>query len=101
MAEIHIKTLPYYKIDKKYIEKILTVLQLQLTNLLNYMIVFKIIATVFNFKKAKNKLIKNVFSVDEKFIQELKQLTIKINSDLKLKNFKDTNNSFNENLNKL
>ena len=59
------------------------------------MIVFKIIATVLNYKKAKNHLIKKVFSIDEKFIHELKQLKNITLSDSYSKNL-DNGDQLNE-----
>ena len=71
--------------------KLITVIQMQLTNLLNYLIVFKIIATLLNVKKAEFHLVKKLFDEDDRFISELKQFKIKI---LSVPNTKKCENLF-------
>ena len=53
-AHVGIRALPYIKKNRKNIIKLISVCQLQLTNLLNYLVLFKIFATTINFKIAKN-----------------------------------------------
>ena len=48
-ATINFRLLSYIKQNRKYITKLITVCQLQLTNLLNYLVLFKIFATTINF----------------------------------------------------
>ena len=62
------KGLPYVKKNRKYITKLITVCQLQLTNL----VLFKILATMINFKEAKKHLTKNFYIVDKNLINELR-----------------------------
>ena len=65
--------LAYIKQNRKYITKLITVCQLQLTNLLNYLVLFKIFATTIYFKIAKKHFTKNLFVVDKNLIEELRQ----------------------------
>ena len=72
-ASVSIRGLAYIKKNRKYITKLITVCQLQFTNLLNYLVLFKIFATTINIKNAKKHLTKNLFIVDKNLINELKQ----------------------------
>ena len=78
ISSLSIKALSYIKKNRKYIVKLISVCQLQLNNLLNYLVLFKICATMVNFKIAKKHLTKNLFFVDDNLIKELKQ---RINDD--------------------
>ena len=73
-------------------------LQFQLTNLLNYLLVFIIIATFMNFKIPKEKLIKKIFHLDHKLVEKLKNLNDFLNKDINKNNFKEIKNK-NDNLN--
>ena len=72
-STVNIRGLAYIKKNKKYITKLITVCQLQLTNLLNYLVLFKIFATTINFKNAKKHLTKNFYVVDKNLNNELRQ----------------------------
>ena len=84
LTALNIKTSQTFKTNQKFNVKLITVVQLQLTNLLNYLILFKIIATYFNFKKAQYFLINKIFEKDHKFLSELKQMKTRINSEVKI-----------------
>ena len=81
---LNIKASNFYKVNQKYITKLVTVLQLQLTHLLNYFVAFKIIATMINFKIGKDKLIKELFEVDKEFLIKLKKLNDFLNQNINL-----------------
>ena len=72
IAVVNIRGLAYIKKNRKYITKLITVCQVQLTNLLNYLVLFKILATMINFKEAKKHLTKNFYIVDKNLINELR-----------------------------
>ena len=83
---VNIRALNYYRNSKKYIIKFTTVAQLQLTNLLNYLVFFKIFATFINFKLAKTHLSNKIFNDNEIFMTELKNF---ICSEISQKNPKE------------
>ena len=73
LASVNIRAINYFKNNQKYIWKFITILQLQLTNLLNYLIAFKFFASIINFRIAKNYLTDKIFYIDESSVINLKK----------------------------
>ena len=84
-----------YKFTQKYIGKFVTSMQLQMTHLLNYLVIFKIIATMINNKLGKEKLINKIFEQDFEFLKELYLLNDSLNQNVNLDNIQKKNENNN------